>query len=101
MIMGSIAGTIGNRNVGTFVSIPLNGWSRCCCCCQKTSNYLNMIRKGAGNPQTILLFPVPNHDVAVTGTLHVTLMYAARDECDTTEGNQRPNMKIISRIKRS
>lgn len=87
MMMGSIAVTMRNRNVGTFVSIPLTSCSRCCCGCQKTNNYLYMIRKEAGKAQTTLLFCVQNHDVVAAGTLHVTLMHSARDMCDRTEGN--------------
>lgn len=91
MMMGSIAVTIRNRNVGTFVCIPLTSCSRCNHCCQKTSNYLDMIRKETGKAQTTLLFCVQNHDVAAAETRNITFMYTARDMCDRTEGNPDTN----------
>lgn len=79
MMMGSLPVTISNRNAETLILIPLSICSTCCCCCQKTSDYLDMIRKEAGNVQTILLFCVQNHDVPTAGILHVTSTRAARD----------------------
>lgn len=96
MMMGSIAVTIQNRNVGTFVSISLTSGSRSYGCCQKTSNYLDMIRKEAGKAQTTLLFCVQNHDVAAAETLNVTFMYTARAMCDRTKGNYKKKKKRIS-----
>lgn len=83
MIMGSLPVTIQNRNVGTTASVALNIYSMCCCRCQKTSNFLGMIWKDAGNAQTILLFCVQNHDLAAAGILFIALVYSARDICMT------------------
>lgn len=85
MIMGSLPVTLQNRNVGTVASLALNIYSMCCCCCQKTSNFLGMIWKDAGNAQTILLLCVQNHDLAAAGILFITLVHSARDMTELKE----------------
>lgn len=81
MMMCSLPVTILDRNAETLIFVPLSICSMCCCCCQKTSNYLDVIGREAGNVQTILLFCVANHDVPTAGILRVTSMHAdaARD----------------------